>query len=290
MGHFRFASADGTTIQGWRNHDAATGPPVVISNGLGTPPSAWPALAAPDSGLRTLTWYYRGTGGSERPADRRRIRVEDHVADLRALLDHEGVDSAVLACWSLGVNVGFAFARRYPERVSGLLAVAGVPGGTFEAMFGLLRLPRPLRHPTGVAAARLGWLLGPVLSGLARRVPLTRATALAVNHSGFVLPAARPDVLLPALAEFRGHDFRWYFALALAAADHRPMDLGFVRCPTTLVAGRWDVLTYRRDLERAAAQIPHARLVTLDGSHFLPLERPAELARLVRELGGAPVG
>jgi 3-oxoadipate enol-lactonase len=282
MGRFDFTSSDGTRVTGWRSETdadgAAHGLPVVISNGLGTPPAAWPTIVRSDSGFRVATWYYRGTGGGERPSDPTRIRIENHVEDMLALMDHEGIDQALVACWSLGVNVGFEFARAHPDRVACLIAVAGVPGGTFRAMFGPLRVPRRFRHDLGVAAAKLGRRIGPQLSWVSAHIPLNRATASVINHSGFVLPAAKPDRLIPALEEFRAHDFRWYFSLAVAAAEHEPMDLAFVTVPVTLVAGRYDVLTSMHDMVEAASRIPHAELHLLPGSHFLPLEFPDELA------------
>src|SRR5947209_81183 len=282
VARFTFDAPDGTAVAGWRNDGA--GVPVVISNGLGTSPMTWPSIVAQDSGFRVATWYYRGTGGGARPADESRVAIADHVEDLLALMDHEGIEQALLACWSLGVNVGFEFARAHPDRVAGLLAVAGVPGGTFRAMFGPLQVPRPLRHGLGVRAARLGVRIGPQLSWLARHVPLTKATSRVISHSGFVLPRATPDRLMPALAEFRDHDFRWYFTLAVGAAEHEPMDLAFVQVPVTLVAGRYDVLTSMHDMVEAASRIPHAELHLLPGSHFLPLEFPDELATELRRL------
>jgi pimeloyl-ACP methyl ester carboxylesterase len=284
MGSFDFTSSDGTRVVGWRNDVSGDegGLPVVISNGLGTPPTAWPTVIAEESGFRVATWYYRGTGGGERPADPSRIDVEDHVEDLLALMDHEGIDRALIACWSLGVNVGFEFARAHPERVAGLMAVAGVPGGTFRAMFGPLRVPKRFRHRLGLAGARLGVRIGPQLSWIADHVPLNNVTANVINHSGFILPAAKAERLIPALEEFRQHDFRWYFSLAVAAGEHEPMDLSFVKVPVTLVAGRYDVLTSMYDMVEAASQIPHAELHLLPGSHFLPLEYPDELAHELR--------
>jgi pimeloyl-ACP methyl ester carboxylesterase len=279
---FHFRSADGTSVVGWRNE--GSGLPVVISNGLGTSPAAWPAVSGQDSGFRVATWYYRGTAGGDRPSDESRVRIEDHVDDLLALMDHEGIDKALLACWSLGVNVGFEFARAHPDRVAGLLAVAGVPGGTFRAMFGPLRVPRRFRHDIGVAAARLGRRMGPQLSWMSRRVPLNRVTSAVISHSGFVLPRATPDRLVPTLQQFREHDFRWYFTLAIGAAEHEPMDLAFIHVPVTLVAGRYDVLTSMHDMVDAASRIPHAELHLLPGSHFLPLEFPDELAAELRRL------
>lgn len=279
---FRFTSRDGTSMRGWRND--GDGVPVVVSPGLGTPPEAWPGLGQPGCGYRVATWYYRGSMGSDRPADPGRLKVADHVADLVACLDHEGMEQAVVVCWSMGVNIAFEAALAYPDRVAGVLAVAGVPGGTFGAMFGPLHVPRRLRRPLGVGAARLAQMVAPAVNVVAHALPVTRPTALAISHSGFMLPAARPEVAVPALREFFTHDFRWYFRLGLEMSAHERMDLSFVRVPVTLLAGRWDVLTSLADMRETAAQLPHARLVVYPGSHFLPLEYPDQMVGQLGQL------
>jgi pimeloyl-ACP methyl ester carboxylesterase len=281
---FAFPGADGTLLRGWSND--AEGLPLVISNGLGSIPQAWPALVAPDSGYRAVTWYYRGTFGSQRPADRSRIRIEDHVDDLVALMDDRGLDRALVACWSVGVNIGFELAQRHPDRVAGLLAVAGVPGGTFATMGGPLGIPRRLRHPLATRTAKASRVAGPALTWLAPRVPINRRSAWLLSHSGFMLPGADPRALVPMLDEFVKQDWAWYMALAVAAGEHPAMDLSFVQCPVTLVAGRHDVLTSMHDVMEAADRIPHAEITVLPGSHFLPLEHPqlvhAALGQLAR--------
>jgi pimeloyl-ACP methyl ester carboxylesterase len=282
MGRFSFRGGDGTKVIGWRND--GEGARVLICNGLGTPPVAWPTVIATDSGFNVTTWYYRGTAGGDRPADPRRITVQDHVDDAIALMDDEGIDRAVLACWSLGVNVGFELALQHPDRVAGVLAVAGVPGGTFHSIGGPLRIPRRLRHRVGTAGAHVAKALGPAVTWTSRHIPLTERTAKVISHTGFILPAATPERLIPALEEFRQHDFRWYFRLALAGSKHRPMDLDFMAAPVTLVAGRHDVITATADMVTAAEAIPHAALRILPGSHFLPLEYPDELAAELHEL------
>ena len=285
MSTFDFSGADGTRIRGWCND--ASGPAVVVANGLGSPPTSWPTLLTRDSEFRAYTWYYRGSGGSERPRDESRITVADHVGDMLALMDSQGVESAVVACWSIGVNVAFELAERHPDRVSGLLAVAGVPGGTFGAMFGPLRRAPRVRHTAAVGITRGLRLAGPLLDRVADAVPVNRRTAWLLRHTA-MSPDATPERIIPTLEEFRRHDFRWYFTLAVALADHEPMDLAFVRCPTTLVSGRRDIVTSRHAMTRAAERIPHARLVELDGTHFLPLEKPDELTSLLRDLVRAP--
>lgn len=267
---FDFTSRDGTLLRGWAND--GDGVPLVISNGLGTIPEAWPALVAPDSGYDAVTWYYRGTFGSRRPSDRRRIRVEDHVDDLVALMDARGIDRALVASWSIGVNIGFEMTQRHPDRVAGLLAVAGVPGGTFATMGAPLRIPRFLRRPLATRTAKASRLAGPALTWLAPRIPIDERTAWLLSHSGFMLPGADPELLVRMLREFVRQDWRWYMDLAVAASEHQPMDLAFVDCPVTLLAGRHDILTSMHDMLDAAARMPHAQITVLPGSHFLPLE------------------
>lgn len=282
---FQVVSADGTRVTGWRNDGNAGALPVVVSNGLGTPPAAWPAVVADRQRFRAVGWYHRGTAGSARPEDPSHVRVADHVDDLIAVMDAEGLEQAVLASWSVGVNVAFEAARLHPDRVAGLLAVAGVPGGTFGSMGQPLLIPRRLRHQLGTGAARVLRLGAPAIALIVKGLPLRPATAWGIAHTGFVMPRATPERLLPALAEFRSHDWRWYMTLALGAADHEPMDLSFVRVPTTLLTGRWDMLTSYRDMQRLAEQLPHATVRVLSGSHFLPLEFPAECADALAELG-----
>ena len=57
------------------------------------------------------------------------------------MMDHFGIDQAVLMGWSMGVNTMFELAVHHPERVKGLFAVAGVPGDTFATMLGPLLVP-----------------------------------------------------------------------------------------------------------------------------------------------------
>ena len=279
---FDVTSADGTVVRGWRND--GDGLPLLISNGLGTIPQAWPGLVAPENGYRTATWYYRGTFGTQRPADDAHVSVDDHVDDAVAVLDALGVERALVACWSIGVNIGFELALRHPDRVAGLMAVAGVPGGTFATMGAPWRIPRPLRHPIGTRVARTGELVGPALTWLAPKVPIGPRAARLVTRTRLMRPEAHPDVLVPMLREFLVQDWRWYMHLAVAASEHQPIDVSSVQCPVTLVAGRYDVLTSMQDILATAERIPHAHTTVLPGSHFLPLEFPELVTAALDEL------
>ena len=126
---------------------------------------------AQDSGYRVVTWYHRGLGGSDRPADAARVRVEDHTDDARAVLDAFGLETASLVSWSLGVNVAFELALEDPARIAGVLAVAGVPGGSYSSLFATYGVPRRFRAPMGRLSSRLLPVVGPLLPVLLASVP-----------------------------------------------------------------------------------------------------------------------
>jgi 3-oxoadipate enol-lactonase len=275
-------SADGTRIRAWCNDGA--GVPVLVCNGLGSPPEAWPRLTAQDSGYRVVGWYHRGLGGSERPADRSRVRVEDHTDDARAVLDAFGMETAVLVAWSLGVNVAFELALEDPDRVRGVLAVAGVPGGSFSSMFAPYGVPRRLRAPVGRWSSALLLVLGPMLPPIAASLPPWPELLSPGALRGPASEMAHPGALRAVLKEFSRHDWRWFRHSALAIAEHAPLDITPVRCPVSFVAGRYDSLVDVADVRRAAASLPGARLRELPGTHFLPLQYPAVLLAELRRM------
>ncbi|MCU1614159.1 MAG: alpha/beta hydrolase fold protein [Frankiales bacterium] len=280
-------SADGTQLRAWCND--GVGAPVLICNGLGTPPEAWPRITARDGGYRVVTWYQRGLGGSERPADPSRVRVEDHAEDARAVLDAFGLAQATVLGWSLGVNVAFELALEEPARVRGVLAVAGVPGGSFSALFATLGVPRRLRPRAGRLGSRALPIVGPLLPLVVASLPPWYDLWSPAAIRGPAQEAAHPGALRAVLHEFSRHDWNWYRHLALAVAEHAPLDVTAVRCPVTFVAGRYDSLVDVREVRKAARTVPGARLRELPGTHFLPLQYPRvmleELSRLAAAAG-----
>jgi pimeloyl-ACP methyl ester carboxylesterase len=276
-------SADGTGIRAWCND--GVGEPVLLCNGLGTPAAAWPRIIGRDSGYRVVSWDQRGLGGSERPADRARVRVEDHTDDARAVLDAFDLRSATIVGWSLGVNVAFELALEEPDRVRAVLAVAGIPGGSYSSMFATLGVPRPFRSRIGRLSSRLLPVLGPMLPLAAASLPPWHDVLSPAALRGPAREAVHPAALRAVLHEFATHDWSWYRHLALALADHAPLDVSTVRCPVTFLAGRYDALVDVADLRAAAASVPGARLRVLMGTHFLPLQYPEAMLEELRLLG-----
>jgi 3-oxoadipate enol-lactonase len=275
-------STDGTRIRAWCNDGSGT--PVLLCNGLGAPPEAWPGLIAEDSGYRVVSWYHRGLGGSGRPADAQRVRVEDHTDDARAVLDAFGMDQAAVIGWSLGVNVAFELALEDPERISGVLAVAGVPGGSYSSLFGTYGVPRRLRAPMGRLGSRLLPAVGPLLPVLLASLPPWQDLLAPDATRGPAREAAHAGAVGAVLREFSRHDWTWYRHLSVALADHEPLDVSGVGCPVTFLAARFDSLVHIEDVRKAARTIPGARFRMLLGTHFLPLQYPDVMVDELRRL------
>lgn len=268
-------SADGTRLRAWTND--AEGPVVLLCNGLGTNPYAWPALLRADCGVRVLSWNHRGVGGSERPADPRRVGMDAFVEDALAVLDHAGVQACTVAGWSIGVNTAFELAVLHPRRVRALFAVAGVPGGTFSSFGAPLLIPRAARKPLALAVTSALRRAGRALSPVTSRLPVGPRAAAALTHSGFMLPGPDPDDVCRAVGEFLTTPVEWYMHLARAAAAHPRVSLSAITAPATFVAGTYDILASAADMATAATRMPGAEYVLLRGTHFLQLERPDEV-------------
>jgi pimeloyl-ACP methyl ester carboxylesterase len=279
-------SADGTKIKTWCND--APGKPVLICNGLGTPPAAWPRIIDRNSGYRVVTWSQRGLGGSDRPEDPTRVRVEDHADDARAVLDAYDLDSAVVVGWSLGVNVAFEVALEDPARVTGLLAVAGVPGGSFSSLFAPYLVPRRFRPTVGRVGSRLLPVVGPLLPLVVASIPPWPEMFFPGAARGPVKEMAHPAALAAVLREFSRHDWKWYRHLALGVGEHAPLDVSAVRCPVTFIGGRFDSLVDIADLRAAARALPGSRFRELVGTHFLPLQYPEVMLDELRRLPSGP--
>jgi len=280
---FDLIAVDGTRLTAWRN-ETTDGPNVLVCNGMGVPPQAWPRLLDASCEFTVAGWNHRGSLGSDRPADPTKIDVEDHVSDAIALMDQLGWDHAIVVAWSLGVNVAFELAALHPERVIGLLSVAGVPGGTFHTMFGPQLVPRPLRKRLGLGVVKTGKPLGPPLNVLTKIIPTGRPFAEWLRHTGFMLPYAKPEDVAPWVESMKQQDFRWYFELAIAVSRHEEIDPSFITCPVTIVSGAIDMLTSQQDVLKYAARIPHAQTHSLPGTHCLPLEFPDKIMDMLRDL------
>src|SRR5207248_8172528 len=70
---------------------------------------------------RVITWDQRGHGRTESTPDP--FSYWDSADDQRALLDHLGIEEAIVGGMSQGGFIGLRFALRYPDRTAGLVLI-----------------------------------------------------------------------------------------------------------------------------------------------------------------------
>jgi pimeloyl-ACP methyl ester carboxylesterase len=278
-------SDDGTRLVTWTNDPDGVidGPTVLLCNGLGTSAWAWPAFLDPDCGVRVVSWNHRGTGGSDRPVDPDHVGVEALAEDGLSVMDHYGIERAVLVGWSIGVNTMFELAVRHPERVAGLFAVAGVPGDTFATMLGPFRLPRVAARSVAVNISRVLKYGGRLVTPITTRLPVGKRTIDVLSHSGFMLPVADPGLAQRAVAAFLETPVEWYFHVALHTSRHPRVPLSAITAPAAFVAGSFDLLAGTRAMASAAERMEGASYTELRGSHFVQMEHPDRVHELLLE-------
>ena len=192
------------------------------------------------------------------------------------MMDHFGIDQAVLMGWSMGVNTMFELAVRHPERVRGLFAVAGVPGDTFATMLGPLYVPRaPGPDASRSASPRVLKYAGKALTPVSTRLPVGPRAIKVISHSGFMFPVADPELAARAVKEFLTTPVDWYFHLALSTSKHARVPLSKVHVPALFVAGAYDILAGARDMATAASALQQGEYVELRGTHFIRWSSPS---------------
>ncbi|MEO6470603.1 MAG: alpha/beta hydrolase, partial [Aeromicrobium sp.] len=229
---------------------------------------------SPDCGIRIVSWNHRGIGGSARPVDKR-VDLDSYIEDAIAVMDDAGIESAVIASWSAGVTVAFELAARLPERVDGILAVAGVPGDTYATMLAPFKVPPIIAKQVMRNLTHAGKLGGTALHPVSRNIPWTTWTANMLRYSRLIRPEADTDDLRILMKEFCQTDPGWYAHLALGILRQRRISLSGIRVPVTFLAGKYDILTGSRDMLTASQRVPGSRFRELESSHFIPIEFPS---------------
>ncbi|MCQ8780848.1 3-oxoadipate enol-lactonase [Mangrovibrevibacter kandeliae] len=126
-----FARVNGVVLH-YRDEGRQDAPAIVFSNSLGTDLRIWDAVAAAlGTEYRILRYDKRGHGLSEAPQPP--YAIADHVADLRALLDHVGIDALVMVGLSVGGMIAQGLASAEPDRVRAVVLCDTAPKiGTAE--------------------------------------------------------------------------------------------------------------------------------------------------------------
>ena len=221
-----------------------------------------------DTQVRTLSRHFRVLapdlrGFGKTPFAGDDIRMDTYADDIAALLDALDVEQTVLAGLSMGGYIAFAFWRRYPERVRGLVLLnTRASADTDEA--------RQNRFRTIEAIRQNG--LDPLIQGMVPKLlsPVTqRGKPHVVRKVEDIMRSATVEGVIAALQ-----------AMA-ARPDSRPT-LNTIHVPTLILTGRDDALIPVSEAEEMALAIPDARLHVIDqAGHLVTMERPRTTSRLL---------
>jgi pimeloyl-ACP methyl ester carboxylesterase len=255
-----------------RDEGPVEGPVVIALHGFPQTSSSWeqvvPLLSA--AGYRVLAPDQRGYSADARPQEVGAYAMASLGADVLALADAAGADRFHLLGHDWGAAVSWWLAGRHPERVASLSAVS-VPHPA--------ALRRALAGPQLLRSWYMGFFQLPRLPEWALR---TRRGALARRLlRGTGMPDPETAVRLLRDPRTATGALNWYRALRLRGQ----LDAGRIRVPTLFVWSDGDTAIGRRAAEGAAGFVsgPYRFLVLLGASHWIPEERPVELAAAVLE-------
>ena len=259
--------AGGTRLAAYRF--GGEGPPLVLAHATGFHAHVWLPLLGPlRQRFSVYAWDLRGHGESERPGDFDAFRYEVLGRDLLAVAGHFGLARSYAVGHSVGGSV--------------VVQAEVLQPGTVEraVLFEPIILPRGVTAPTQrVAAAerrrRVFASTAEILERWAARPPFASFDPEALR--GYVEHGVRPrpggGVELKCSLEAEV----WTF-LQDVRSDLWTR-LGEYRAPTLVLAGDRSDSRAAPLAERQAASMAAARAERVPGlSHFLPFERPREMA------------
>ena len=242
-------------------HRGGRGPALVMLHCLGVDHRFWDAATAALEQTQTVL-RYDFPGHHEAPVPEGSFSIADLSAQLRDVLDREGLAPASVAGISLGGLVAQHFAATYPERTERIVLCDTTPRYT-DTMRGAWHERAETARTRGVAAmtdALLNvWFTPAFVAADPPPVRYVRNCFARVSGEGYAKACE-----------------------ALAAADLRAL-LPRIAAPTLVVCGDEDVpdfLVAARELE---STIPHARLEWLaPARHAAPLEQGEQFLRAAR--------
>ncbi|MGH7476308.1 MAG: alpha/beta fold hydrolase [Longimicrobiales bacterium] len=233
-----------------------SGEPLLFIHGFPLTGALWrPALAKLPDGWHGIAPDLRGFGGTS--LGREPVHTMELFADdLVALLDHLGIERAVVCGLSMGGYIAFALWRRARERVRALVLCDTRPAADSDEArhTRLLTATRARTEGTGFLAREL---LPRLLSPVSARRPdiVARVESMIADTAAEGIARA---------------------SLGMAERPDSTPWLVTMRVPALVVVGADDAITPVGEVERLADDLPDAHLaVIVDAGHLAPLEQSA---------------
>lgn len=254
-------ASDGVRLH-YRQTGRASGPPVLMIQGLGADKHGWDlqrvALAPRHN---TIAFDNRGAGRSDKPYGD--YSLEQMAHDAVSVLDHLGIDDAHVIGASMGGAIAQIMAVEHPDRIRSL-TLACTACGHHPWRRELLDEWSTIANERGMAAMTAQaarWVIGP--RSFRRLTPLV----------GWMGPLAlsRPP-----------HAFAGQVAAILDTDDAIAERLAEIEVPALVIVGNQDILTPRGDSEELAERIPDAELAVISGAaHGFMIEHATTFNRIL---------
>jgi 3-oxoadipate enol-lactonase len=234
--------------------DVGSGPAVVLIHGYPFNRSLWnEQVEALAGNYRVVTPDLRGFGESdtsEGPATMNRLAL-----DVAKLMDHLGIDQAVIGALSMGGYVALAFVKQFPSRVKALVLVdTRAQADTEEG--------KQTRFQQAEKALSEG------MAGIADAMLPKLLTPETVSKRPEVVKRVR-DMMLKTKPQGAASAL-----LGMAEREDQSEFISTINLPTMIVVGREDAITPLVDSETMHSKIQHSRLVVLDhAGHVSNLEQ-----------------
>jgi pimeloyl-ACP methyl ester carboxylesterase len=285
----RVVADDGTPIAYTVRNPGGARVPVLFANGWSCSDAYWVDLL-PDleeRGHPCILPDTRGHGRSGLPRSpgrgARNLTIDDvsmvRIArDLVAVLDDSGFDRVLVVGHSMGVQTGLEVYRQIPERIAGLVLLAGTYENPTKTFYGTSIGD----HLFPVLGATMRWL-----PEIVKPVQATIGPA-SVGHFGARLakaagPKATAAQLHPYLLHLKSVDLAVVMLMAGAMRAHSAADLlAEITVPTLIVAAGSDVFTPARCSEAMHHRIAASELITFPAAgHTLPVEEPEAITAAI---------
>jgi 3-oxoadipate enol-lactonase len=242
-----------------------SGPPVILAHGFLMDREMFaPQVAALSATHRVITWDERGFG--ETDYDGEPFTYWDSAADCLGLLDHLGIDRAVIGGMSQGGFVSLRAALAAPDRVRGLV---------------LLNTQAGTEDPDVVP------LYDGMIQDWAANGP---SDELAAIVAGIILGEPGISAAYTAKWQARPKESILQPGATLLTRDSVQDRLGEITAPALVVHSTADAAIALTHAEALASGLPNAELVVVDGgTHASNLTHPDEVnAAIMRFLASLP--
>lgn len=245
-------------------------------------------LGGLDERLELVLLDPRGTGGSDRPTDRRAYTIEDYANDVEELRGHLGLERINLLGHSHGGMVAAAYAARHPDRVERLILASSLArwapeqeGAMEEAIASQADEPWYPDAKAALEAEQAGdFATDEELADLALREMPFYFRRYGDDERAYVdtLRAHRPNA--ETLRLFNQEIFETF--------DLRP-ELAKITAPTLVVTGAEDFITgppSAADFEQGIGDV--VKVIIPEAGHFVFVETPAAFGGAVLSFLGVP--